>query len=71
MALADSAAEATDQAELRLVLALTPPDSAVVSKSVAEAVTLITALDALSEAARASWGRTIVFLRRHLNGATP
>ena len=52
MALVESAAEATDQAEFRLVLALeqdAPPDGDVVSKSVAEAVTLMTAVDALSQ----------------------
>ena len=52
MALVESAAQATDQAEFRLVLTLerdAPPDSDVVAKSVAEAVTLMTAVDALSQ----------------------
>ena len=52
MALIESAAEATDQAEFRLVLALeqdAPPAADVVSESVAEAVTLMTAVDALSQ----------------------
>jgi hypothetical protein len=52
MALVESAAEATDQAEFRLVHALehdAPRDADVVAKSVAEAVTLMTAVDALSQ----------------------
>lgn len=52
MALVESASEATDQAEFRLVHTLerdAPPDGDVVAKSVAEAVTLMTAVDALSQ----------------------
>jgi len=54
VALIESAAEATDQAEFRLALALeqdAPPDADVVSECVAEAVTLMTAAGALWQSA--------------------